>query len=613
MSAAALPAPPADDELQGMDAEEALMQFLYQAPVGLVQFATDGTVEMMNPMAAQLLLPLSPAGELDNLYKVLHRDAPQLRQLVSDFKASSGTICDALRMALPGDAADRGEHRVLSLSLMKLDAGRLMAMVSDATQAVQREQQGLKSRLKAASRVDGLTQMPNREVARELIAQTLACAASDPELAFAVLFINCDRFRQINDALGHAVGDEVLGLVADRLRAALRRRRRDDPADPADDSSARGALAARLGGDEFVVLLGDLHSTEDAHAVAQRLVAALGHPYTVRGQHLHCTVSIGLVFSGQLEGDADAVLQHASMAMAEAKRAGGSRYLPFEPAMRQRAAQRSGLESDLRQGLAGGQLFVVYQPVVGLQKPGGGVDHAAGVEALVRWRHPQRGVVPPVDFIGVAEDCGLIGELGHFVLATACRQFVDWQAALGSRAPRLLAVNLSRSQLAQPGFVASVEQLLVATGMPPAQLQLEVTESLAAQDEGVRASLVALKALGLTLALDDFGTGYSSLASLHLLPVDTVKIDRSFVSEAVTSAHHRVLIEATVRVARSLRMGTVAEGIETAGQAAVVRELGCEKGQGYLYSKPLLAADLALWLSASTAAAAQAPDTLLTT
>ena len=170
MSAAALLAPPADDELQGMDAEEALMQFLYQAPVGLVQFAADGTVEMMNPMAAQLLLPLSPAGELDNLYKVLHRHAPQLRRLVSDFKASSGTICDALRMALPGDPADRGVHRVLALSLMKLDAGRLMAMVSDATQAVQREQQGLNRRLKAASRIDGLTQMPNREVARELLA-----------------------------------------------------------------------------------------------------------------------------------------------------------------------------------------------------------------------------------------------------------------------------------------------------------------------------------------------------------------------------------------------------------------------------------------------------------
>jgi EAL domain-containing protein (putative c-di-GMP-specific phosphodiesterase class I) len=209
-----------------------------------------------------------------------------------------------------------------------------------------------------------------------------------------------------------------------------------------------------------------------------------------------------------------------------------------------------------------------------------------------------------MEFIGVAEDCGLITALGEFVLDTACRQFVAWKSALGERAPRLLAVNLSRGQLGQPGFIASVERVLQASGMNPSQLQLEVTESLAAQDETVRACLVGLKELGLTLALDDFGTGYSSLASLHLLPVDTVKIDRSFVSEAVTSAHHRVLIEATVRVARSLDMGTVAEGIETAGQAAVVRSLGCEKGQGYLFSKPLQAAELTQWLGGDSEQAA---------
>jgi diguanylate cyclase (GGDEF)-like protein len=578
-------------------AEESLMQFLYQAPVGLVQFAIDGKVEMMNPMAAQLLMPLSPIGSLDNLYAVLDGVAPQLRRLASEFKASSGTVCDSLRIGLAADRHRGATAQVLAISLMKLDAGRLMAMVSDATQAVQREEQGLSRRLKAASRVDELTKMPNREVARELIAQTMACAASDPDLGFAVLFINCDRFRQINDALGHAAGDEVLGLIADRLRSALRRRRAIGDGDTPD------VLAARLGGDEFVVLLGDLHSPQDAHVVAQRLVDTLGKPYAVRGQQLRSTVSIGVVFSDQAEGDADVVLQDASIAMAEAKRAGGSRFVAFEPAMQQRAAQRSGLESDMRQGLAQGQFFVAYQPVVGLQGTGGSIDQAAGVEALVRWRHPQRGVVPPMAFIGVAEDCGLIGELGHFVLATACRDFVSWQTTLGHWAPRLLAVNLSRGQLTEPGFLVSVEQVLAESGMPPSQLQMEVTESLAAQDEAVRASLVALKALGLTLALDDFGTGYSSLASLHLLPVDTVKIDRSFVSEAVTSAHHRVLIEATVRVARSLQMSTVAEGIETAGQAAVVRELGCDKGQGYLFSKPLLAAELALWLKKQTAAA----------
>ena len=219
----------------------------------------------------------------------------------------------------------------------------------------------------------------------------------------------------------------------------------------------------------------------------------------------------------------------------------------------------------------------------------------------MRWRHPQRGLVPPLDFIGVAESCGLIDAIGQLVLDAACRQFVAWQGELGALAPRTLAVNLSRAQLVAPGFVGAVAATLAAAGMAAAALQLEITESLAAQDCCVQSRLHELKALGLTLALDDFGTGYSSLASLHLLPVDTVKIDRSFVSLAASSPHHRVLIEATVQVANSLGMNTVAEGIETADQAAIVRELGCDKGQGYLYSRPLAATEIGPWLSRSHA------------
>jgi EAL domain-containing protein (putative c-di-GMP-specific phosphodiesterase class I) len=217
------------------------------------------------------------------------------------------------------------------------------------------------------------------------------------------------------------------------------------------------------------------------------------------------------------------------------------------------------------------------------------------VEALVRWRHPVRGLVPPGEFIAVAEESGLIGALGHFVLASACREFMHWQEELGPLAPRRLAVNLSRAQLAQPDLVDSIAAVLQATGMPASRLQLEVTESLAAQDADVRACLLSLKSLGLQLALDDFGTGYSSLACLHQMPVNTVKIDRSFVCHADTSMHHRVLIEATVMVAHSLGMDTVAEGIETMAQADVVQRLGCGKGQGYLYGKPLEAQDLLAW------------------
>jgi EAL domain-containing protein (putative c-di-GMP-specific phosphodiesterase class I) len=279
----------------------------------------------------------------------------------------------------------------------------------------------------------------------------------------------------------------------------------------------------------------------------------------------------------------------------EAKRAGGARLAVFDPGMRERAAQRGAMEIALRRALERGELFVLYQPVVGLQQ-GAGIDHAAGVEALVRWQHPERGMVSPLEFIGVAEECGLIGALGDFVLRTACADFMHWQAVLGARAPRRMAVNLSRAQLADPGLKNRVQEILQACGMAPDCLQLEITESLAAQDETVQARLHELKTLGLTLALDDFGTGYSSLSSLHLLPVDTVKIDRSFVSQAETSAHHRVLIGATLQVARSLGMGTVAEGIETAFQAQFVREIGCDKGQGFLFSRPVSAAAILQWV-----------------
>jgi EAL domain-containing protein (putative c-di-GMP-specific phosphodiesterase class I) len=269
----------------------------------------------------------------------------------------------------------------------------------------------------------------------------------------------------------------------------------------------------------------------------------------------------------------------------------------FAPEMRDRAARRGGVEAELRQALERGELFTVYQPVVGIL-PDGGIDRSSGVEALVRWQHPARGLVGPVEFIGIAEECGLIGAIGEHVLRTACQDFMHWQTELGALAPGLLAVNLSRAQLAQRDLCDTVQAVLQACGMRPEQLQLEITESLAAQGIDIQLQLQRLKRLGIKLALDDFGTGYSSLSSLHLLPVDTVKIDRSFVSLADTSAHHEVLIEATVKVARSLGMNTVAEGIETEAQAAVVRRQGCDKGQGYLYSRPLHSERLMEWLRA---------------
>jgi diguanylate cyclase (GGDEF)-like protein len=574
------------------DAYEALVQFLYRAPIGLVQAGLDGTVDMLNPMSSSLLMPLARDGSLDNLFTVLQDVLPELPRMVAAFAPPSGVVCEGLRVQLD-DSGTAGTPRVLSVSVLKLDAGRLMATVTDATAEVQREQDRMARRLKNAARTDALTRMPNREALLEQLQQMLGRPAGAS--GYALLFMNCDRFRQINDAHGQAVGDRLLVQVGERLRGALR-----PPSDRIDPQAGSGQLAARIGSDEFAVVLDGMRRREDAERVAARLLDALAKPYQLLGQALTCKLSLGLVWSADAGQFADGMLRDASIAMVEAKRSGGARCVVFDTAMRDRAARRADIEADLRMALTEEQLFVVYQPVVGLRADGT-TDLGAGVEALVRWQHPERGIVPPVEFIGVAEESGLIGALGDFVLRRACRDFAAWQRELGSRAPRLLAVNLSRAQLGEAGWPATVRAVLLESGMQPSQLQLEVTESLAAQDHQVQQRLHELKAIGITLALDDFGTGYSSLSSLHQLPVDTVKIDRSFVCQADTSYHHRVLIEATVKVAQSLGMSTVAEGIETEAQAAAVRAQQCAKGQGYLFSRPLTSAALLDWLRAGLA------------
>jgi diguanylate cyclase (GGDEF)-like protein len=583
-----------------LDAYEALVQFLYRAPIGLVQASLDGTVDMLNPMSSSLLMPLVRDGSMDNLFTVLQGVAPQLRALTEGFTEPSGAVCEGLRLHL-GDAAAAGAPQWLSLSVLKLDPTRLMAVVTDASHEVQREQERMARRLKTAARTDALTRMPNREALLEQTQQMLARGAGAPAggPGFALLFMNCDRFRQINDALGQAAGDRLLVQIGERIRATLR-----PPSDRIEPNALAGQMAARIGADEFAVLLDGLRCREDAERVAARLLEALARPHQLPGgQEVTCRLSMGLVWGLDAGDSAGEMLRDASIAMVEAKRAGDARCTVFAPAMRERAARRADIESDLRLALLEEQLFVVYQPVVGLQ-PDGGTDLSAGVEALVRWQHPVRGVVPPFEFIPVAEESGLIGALGDFVLRRACRDFMAWQRELGDAAPRLLAVNLSRAQLGQADWPATVHAILQEHGMRPSQLQLEVTESLAAQDQQVQERLHELKALGITLALDDFGTGYSSLSSLHQLPVDTVKIDRSFVCQADTSHHHRVLIEATVKVAQSLGMSTVAEGIETEAQAAAVRDQFCAKGQGYLFSRPLTSPALLDWLRASIPIAA---------
>jgi diguanylate cyclase (GGDEF)-like protein/PAS domain S-box-containing protein len=471
---------------------------------------------------------------------------------------------------------------------------RMVGIHVDISERKQHEAQ-----LTASALSDALTGLPNRANVLNRLEGLIAAKQKYPNRHFGLLFLDFDRFKHVNDSLGHAAGDELLRQISERLKGTLR------PSDAiARDGGEQSQLAARLGGDEFVVLLGAMQKPMDACLVADRLLKTLERPYLIDGHVVHSTASIGIVHSDLSFVDASSLLRDADTAMYEAKQTGRARWVLFEPSMHDKVTLRAGLEADLHSALEREELFVVYQPVVSLDDTQGSAG-CTGVEALVRWSHPQRGVVPPVQFIPVAEDCGLIAQLGQFVLSKACQQFMQWKETLGLRAPGLLAVNLSIAQLREPDFLKTVQATLAATGMPAGCLQLEVTESLAAQDPAAQKRLRELKVLGIKLALDDFGTGYSSLACLHQLPVDTVKVDRSFIAEAEHSEYHVALMEATVRVARTLRMTTVAEGIETASQSALVQRLGCDRGQGYYFSKPLLAAHLAEWVSSRMPAAGE--------
>lgn len=581
---------------------ESLIQFLYRTPVGLIEVNADGRISMMNPMAAQLLMPLAPDGRMMNLFEVLRDVMPDLREIAASPAGSRGVLCEGRRLYLGSDS--HGNNRVAAFSLFEADGGRMTAVVHDATQDERRQRR----RIDRAASVDSLTGLGNRQALHDYLAVCLGAGiARDRELI--ILFINCDRFQHVNDALGQSAGDAVLAQLAmrlvDEVQASADEVAETIPA-PLEIAVAQQGLVARLGNDEFVVAIEREQQTGLAFEVATRLLHVLGKPYVLAGRSLHCTVSIGVARAGeglqgsQTPGD---LLYHARLAMVAAKRAGGNRYLEFKTALQERAHHRSSIEHDLHRALRAGELFVVYQPVVRL---GSGTLEA--VEALVRWRHPSRGIVSPGEFIGIAEETGLIVDIGAFVLRTACRQFVRWQHQYGRRAPGLMAVNLSRGQLPNPSLVDYVSSVLQETGMRAEQLQLEVTESLAAQDTTVQMRLRELKRLGLTLALDDFGTGYSSLASLYQLPIDLLKIDRSFVSQLETSHHHRVLVEATIRVAQSLNFRTVAEGIETAVQAQLLAQMHCDKGQGYYFARPLSVVDFGNWLESKSRGTMTAPS-----
>ena len=569
---------------------------LFEAlPTGVVVYSTQSEVIDCNTAALQMWgLPanhLRQGGDIGDVPAAMARLGRPVRDDSSDLPSQEWPVLRSLTRgeSVRGELVgyERGDGRffwtlVNSEPLLDEHGGIQGAVVCTMDVTAQKR---LEQTLRDNARTDSLTALPNRLEITDQIAAALQRHRQHAGYHFAVLFMDFDRFKQVNDTLGHGVGDALLRQIADRLQTSLRE------SDAFVRTSDFAQMAARIGGDEFVVLLDDIRGDLDAEVVAGRLLDLLAMPYTVDEHIINSSVSIGIVTATHAADDVESILRDADIAMYEAKRTGRGRYVMFEPAMHKRVRDDVALENDLRLALAAGQLFVVYQPLVDLVSL-----QMTGMEALVRWKHPERGLVSPVEFIPIAETIGLIGKIGSFVLQTACRDFAWLHETLGERAPQTVSVNLSRAQLREAPLAADVLQALRTHGVASGQLQLEITESLAAQDPSMQARLHEIKALGVTLALDDFGTGYSSLSCLHELPIDVVKIDRSFVSLARTSDYHRVLIEATVLMARTLGMGTLAEGIETAEQADMMRAIGCGKGQGYLFSKPLERDALMQWI-----------------
>ena len=434
---------------------------------------------------------------------------------------------------------------------------------------------------------DPLTGLPNRALFADRLQHALE-RRERTQHTIGVLMFDLDDFKEINDSLGHSVGDELLRTLAERLLAEVR---------PAD-------TVVRLGGDEFAVLLEDTEGLTEARRVATRLLARLGEPVLL-ADHLEVRprASVGVVTSSSSQERGEELLRDADAAMYEAKRQGGNRVACFATGLHEALQRRLRIKTDLERGIDRGELTLRYQPVVRLED-----ERITGVEALVRWEHPELGLLSPLEFIDVAETGGLIMSLGRFVLNAACDQLVAWQAD-GVGHDLNLQVNVSGRQLEQPAFVADVVDVLRRTGIEPPRLTLEVTESVLLTDlEAVAERLVELKGVGVQLAIDDFGTGYATLGTLRDHPFDCVKIDKSFVDAMVTSASSSTLVQTIVDLGRSLALSTVAEGVEEVGQVQQLRALRCGYAQGYLFSRPVGADAIAALLVGDDASDDAAAD-----
>ena len=464
---------------------------------------------------------------------------------------------------------ENGTLHAIDFSLKPIfdEQNQVYAMIAEGRDITERIQ--TQERLRFMAQHDALTGLPNRLLLLDRLKQALARAHWRKRLV-AVMFVDLDRFKNINDSLGHDAGDRLLQQLGERFRHCVR----------------DGDTVARFGGDEFVILLDDIASESDITAIAQKVLEALQPSFAVDKQSLYISASIGISLFPNDGDDSSTLLKHADMAMYRAKEAGKNTYQFFAAEMSSRAFERLSLETSLRKALEREELLLHYQPQIDVE-----TGAIVGVEALVRWQHPEFGMVLPNEFIAIAEETGLISLIGQWVLQSACAQLARWRKDGWTQLR--LSVNLSPRQFQVPGLIGTIKQALDATAIDPDQLELEITEGiLVSHTPAMLEALEALRALNVRLAIDDFGTGYSSLSYLRRFPIDTLKIDRSFVHDIPRDADDSAIVAAIIALAKSLKLEIVAEGVERAAQRDLLRGLGCRIMQGYFFSRPLSAEDM---------------------
>lgn len=545
---------------------------------GVLTLDTQGCIESLN--AAALALFGYPADQV--------RGTPFTRFLVSAdaerFATSDGRPRAGTGLAFT--AVQRGGERfpvLVSVSPFRAAGGERHALVvQDISERVQFEQE-----LSRLAYYDPLTGLPNRRLFLDRLGQALAQADRHEKLV-ALLFLDLDGFKQINDALGHMVGDLLLQAVARRLGSLVR----------------RGDTIARLGGDEFTLVLADLNHIDDAVTVAEKMIEELRAPFHLGVHETFVSTSVGITIYPFDDSDLDSLVRNADTAMYRAKAAGKGRYAFYEKTMHAAATETLAIETGLRRAVGHGELELHYQPQleVHYQPQVERFDgHIVAAEALLRWHHPELGLLYPDRFIPVAEDTGLIVPVGEWVLKNACRQHLDWRAA--GLPPLRVAVNLSARQLREPNLVARVAAVLEETGVDPAWIEIELTERMILHDTAeVATRLRELKAMGLLISIDDFGTGHSSLANLRHLPIDEIKIDRSFVHNICTDAQNAAIVSAVIEMAHTLGLRVVAEGVELEEQLVHLHQKGCDIMQGYYFSRPVPAAEVQTLLAEEVAA-----------